>query len=106
MEYVNKDVVSGFNPSFKLMNTNRYFLKGSNHRMLHIASIQKGLREFMIFIDLKEQEAYFEEVTGGHLEVIDDDNLFEDLGAFINEHKLLHIKAGLPDSEQPYKANK
>ena len=57
-------------------------------------------------LDLQKQQAHFEEITGGHLKVIDDDNLFEDLVAFVQERRLLDIQAGAPREEQPFTANK
>lgn len=76
---------------FVTTDTNRYHLKvpRPNHeRWLHLATIQKGVREFMLFVDLQTSKAYIEEITGGSLEKIEDDQLHQDLVKFCELHQL------------------
>ena len=93
----------------KLINTNRFFLPGSNKRGLHIATIQRNLREYMCFALFDSPlitgtpsppfQIYIEEVTGGHLERIEDDSLAESIHSFLTEKHILDAsKPLLPDS--------
>lgn len=69
---------------------NRYYLKGTP--ALHLATIQEGLREYICF-HLSGQ-IFIEEVSGGHLERIEDDSLAEELTNFLT-------KEGVLDSRKP-----
>jgi hypothetical protein len=92
--------------NFKLIDTNRYYLEGTQQRFIHVASIGLGLREFMLMLDTHTQKAYCEEITSGRLIQIEEDNLLEDIIEFVREHKLLQVKAGAPLKEQPFGVNK
>jgi hypothetical protein len=46
----------------------------------------------MYFVDTVTQNTYIEEITGGHLEAISDDNLWQDLASFIQEQGLTKIR--------------
>jgi len=70
---------------FKILNKNKYPLPGTNGQWIHLASIQYGLREFIYFLNRGTQKTYIEEITGGKLEVIDDDNLWNDLAMTLKE---------------------
>jgi hypothetical protein len=76
---------------FRLLNTNRFYLNGTNQRFLHLASLVYGLREFMCFIDRQFTKIYIEEVSGGRLEYIKDDDLVAAIHNFLNERKLLNM---------------
>ena len=39
---------------FKIINSNRFYLKGTNGKYIHLATVTENLREFMCFVD-KEQ---------------------------------------------------
>jgi len=67
-----------------------------------LAEIGYGLRDFLLFIDRQETKIYCEEMIGGHLERIEDDNLFEDLMAFIHEQKLITLEAGAQGKDLPF----
>ena len=73
---------------FKILNKNRYPLPGTKGRYIHLASIQHSLREFIYFVDRKTNKTYIEEITGGRMEAIDDDNLWNDLAMTLKEAKL------------------
>ena len=70
---------------FKLVDTNRFPLKGTNGKILHLATITKGVREFVFIMDQTTSKTYLEEVTGGRMEWIDDDSLHEDLSHFVEQ---------------------
>lgn len=53
---------------------------------MHLATIHYGLREFIYFVDRQTQQSYIEEITGGSLSVIEDDNLWNDLAMHLKEH--------------------
>lgn len=83
-----------------LIDTNRYNLKGTNNRFLHLATVQRGLREYMCFIDKTNGKTYIEEITGGSLQFIEDDFLAEELTNFLTETGVLNIgKPALPDTD-------
>jgi len=48
-------------------------------RWEHRVTLGWNAREFMVFIDQVRQSIHIEEITGGHLETVADDNLFESL---------------------------
>jgi hypothetical protein len=82
---------------FKATDTNRFFLPGTD-RFLHIASVSKGLRQFICFVDKQTEKMYVEEITTGQLEFIDDDSLAEAVTNFLAEKKIISAsKPTLPD---------
>lgn len=84
----------------KLINTNRFYLTGTNNRFLHVASVSDGLREYMCFHDRILKKTYIEEITGGHLEFISDDKLAQEIFDFLVDVKILDMsKPMLADNE-------
>lgn len=77
---------------FKVKNSDRYFLPGSNKDFLHLATLNSGLREFMVFSDQRTNQLYIEETSWGNLQKIEDEELWNDLAAFIQEKNLHQIK--------------
>ena len=85
----------------KVINTNHFRLPGNEH-MIHLASIQDSLREFILMIDTKTSKAYIEEVVleskdfskdiWANLKFIEDDNLAHDLASFCEDKKLIDMK--------------
>lgn len=73
----------------QLADTNRFFLEGTNKQFLHIATVLEGVREYMCFANVNTNEVYIEEVTGGHLEFIEDDALATALHDFLVDRKVL-----------------
>ena len=69
---------------FILADTNKYLLPGTEN-IYHIATIHYGVREFIHFADTVSQQSWVEEITGGHLSEIQDDELWEGLCSFIKE---------------------
>jgi len=58
----------------------------------HLATIHRGLREFMHFIDSLTGEAYIEELTGGSLTFIEDEELFIELEQFLADNGVHHCQ--------------
>lgn len=78
---------------FQVLNTNRFYLKPPSTRFEHYATVTSasGFQEFIIFADHLTQQTYIEEITGGHLTTIDDDDLFNDLHDFLSEKGILNV---------------
>tara|TARA_Y100001973_G_C5091990_1_gene277994 strand:+ start:367 stop:690 length:324 start_codon:yes stop_codon:yes gene_type:complete len=107
MTYTNLDIEPSLKSlEFRLINTNRYWLRGAENVYLHIATIRSRLREFIVFLDVRRQKAYCEEITTGNLHAVHDDSLFNELIEFVTEKNLLTIQAGAPAAEQPFAPNK
>jgi len=77
--------------NLRLINSNIFPLQGTNGRFIHTGTILKGIQEFMCFIDKTTSVGYIEEVTGGHLELIEDDHLHAELSQFAIEKDLFAI---------------
>ena len=73
---------------FKIINTNKFTLPNTRGRFTHIATIHGGLREFIYFVDKITYKTYIEEITGGTLKAVDDDNLWNDLAMTLKQHGL------------------
>jgi hypothetical protein len=84
----------------KLIDTNRYYLKGTNREWLHIATVQDSLKEYICFTNVKTKQVFIESITGGHLEYIPDDALAQELNDFLVFNGVLDMsKPLLPDTE-------
>lgn len=57
----------------------------SSVKWLHLGTIHHGVREYMCFLEVAGNDCYIEEITGGHLARIDDDQLANDLAKFCDE---------------------
>lgn len=71
-------------------------------RFEHRVTLGWNTREFMVFIDQVKQSIYIEEISGGHLETVADDNLFESLLRFAQNKGFCDIMPPLmkPSSER------
>ena len=58
---------------------------------MHLATVHDNFREFMCFIDKQTQKVYIEEISGGSLQFIEDDQLAHELAAFLTMHKVLDV---------------
>jgi len=60
---------------------------------LHLATVQRGLREYMAFKKTNSREVWIEIVDNQNqsLEKIEDDSEWEDVAAFLHEAKLLEV---------------
>lgn len=79
-----------FGHKFKIISTDKFYLAVPNDpgRWKHLASITLGVREFVFLEDTRDGRRYIEEITGGHLEKIDDDPLWHALMQFIDNSGL------------------
>jgi len=85
-------------PSFKLKNSNIFPMPNSRGRLLHLGTIEYGLREFVVMLSPPDGRIYIEEVVLNTVDFsndvfanckhINDDNLFNDLSMFVQEKKL------------------
>lgn len=73
---------------FQIKDKTKYPLPGTNGRFIHLATILYSVREFIYFVDKNTQQSYIEEITGGSLRTIDDDNLWNDLAQTLKEQGL------------------
>jgi len=96
--------------SFKIKDSNIFPMPGDK-RFIHLATITSGLREFIVFVGTKgsvDGKCYIEEAVlvanpktedvTGCLKFIDDDNLANDLAAFVQEKNLLDIPSRMRQS--------
>lgn len=82
---------------FSLKNTDLFLLPGNPH-MLHIATINYGLREFILMLHRPASKMYIEEVVleskdfskdvWANMKFIEDDSLANDLAEYCNEQGL------------------
>lgn len=72
----------------KLLNSNIFPLPGTNKSFNHLATLSHGFKEFMYFIDTLTGKTYIEEITGGHLSFVEDENLVEEIEQFLIAHNL------------------
>lgn len=66
------------------------------YRFDHRATLGWGTREFMVFCDNLTNKLYIEEITGGHLVVINDDSLFEAIHRYATQQGFCDMMAPLP----------
>ena len=86
---------------FKLKDTNLFLMRGNPH-MLHVATIEYSMREFVLMLCRQNAKQYIEEVvlqsaddTGNvwaNVKYIEDDQLAEDLAAFCEEQGIRDMK--------------
>lgn len=76
---------------FIILNRKQFALPGTNGRFKHLATITYGVREFMAFLDMDTVNTYVEEITGGHLEEVKDEELWQDLVRFLQTNQVLSL---------------
>jgi len=79
---------------FKLADGTEWEMPVQNaaNRWYHLATVYKGVREYMCFTDKILGKTYIEEIVGGHLEFIEDDALVQAIYEFLKEKGVLEIK--------------
>lgn len=83
----------------KVLDSCRYYLPGQEKKWLHLATVHESIREFMAFANCLTSQVYIEEITGGHLSVIEDESLLEEINNFLVMNKLLLMdKPLVPDN--------
>ena len=80
----------------KLYDSDQYALPNTNNRFIHIATLTKGFKTYLYFIDIETQKRYIEDFTLGQLEFIEDNQLAQELENFIHERRLDEVLI-LPD---------
>ena len=76
----------------KIINSNIFALRGTNKRFIHLATIQDGFREYTHFYDSWTGQAYIEELTGGRLFFIKDDDKWIELDQFLADNGVHHCQ--------------
>ncbi len=86
---------------FKLKDTDIFKIPGNPH-LLHLASVEYGLREFIVMLHRSTNQVYIEEVVletkdlardvWANLKFIEDDSLAEDLAAFAQSTGIIDMK--------------
>jgi hypothetical protein len=87
----------------KFLNKNKFPLNNTNGRYFHLATIEHGVREFMCFVDRSTGKIFIEEITGGHLDFIEDDQLANALSEFCTMHGILNANQPFIPDEQWHK---
>lgn len=90
---------------FRTKDSNKYWLPVANapYRWLHIATIQNNYnREFLLFMDVVTNKVYIEEVVGGGLTFIEDDELVKSINFYAEVMGLKTIDRSKPLVEQPF----
>ncbi len=87
--------------NFKLINSNRFYLPGTNSRFLHIATVQRSIKEYLCFADTTTSKIYIEEITGGAGPFfIEDEKEAEAIHNFLTEKGILNMtKPLIPDNK-------
>lgn len=85
----------------KLVDTQRYHLMvhGQETRFLHIASMQEGVKEYVLLLDRKTKKMHLNRITVHGVEEIVDDKEFEDVSSFVEQRKLNVILTGTPKED-------
>lgn len=79
---------NSYGGKFILLDPKQFSLPGTNNRFYHLATILYGVREFMFMMDMVDTTTYIEEITGGNLSKIEDDELWQALAEFIQEKSI------------------
>jgi hypothetical protein len=75
---------------FKLINSDIFPLPGAPG-WIHLATVHRGIREYMCFRDNVTGKTYIEEITGGSLEFIEDDSLVKELYNYLVHWSILRV---------------
>ena len=84
----------------QLINSNRFYLPGSNNCALHLATVTRNLKEYVCFFLKTTGQIYIEEITGGHLSEVNDDELFQALYDFLEFNNVLSGKRPLLSDDE------
>lgn len=80
----------------KLIDSNRFFLPGTQDKYLHLATVHNNCREYMCFANIETKKLYIEEITGGIGPLfINDDILAFELTKFIEDKGLIDMSKPL-----------
>jgi hypothetical protein len=85
---------------FELVDDKKYALQGTKGRFIHMATVRGGLREFVLLQDQALGDIYLNEITAGGVDVIEDDELFKAVYAFLLEHDIVVYKLNEEKEEE------
>ena len=81
--------------TYKLLDRTQYFLqvKGAERRFLHMATVVSGLREYVLLMDTVTKMVYLNDITGGRLAEIENDDEFKEVYAFLYDKGIVIHRA-------------
>lgn len=75
----------------RILSAKPFPLPGTNNKFTHLATITDGLREFIYIKEEATLTTYIEEITGGRLNIINDDELWKEIAALLGETGLTQV---------------
>lgn len=74
----------------KIINTDQFEMQGTKGRFIHCATVHNTakFKEYIFFYDTLTNKKYIEEITGGTLREIPDDDLWNDLVEYAVQYNL------------------
>jgi len=74
----------------KIVSTEHFELPGTGGRFIHCGEIHdvQALRTYICFYDTWTHNKYIEEITGGKLRQVEDDDRWAELAAFAELHEI------------------
>jgi len=81
----------------KVLNSDRFTLPGTHGTHTHIASLGRGVQEYMVFLDNRTGTTYVEEVTGGSLKAVEEDELWQELVQFSQDKGFMLVPRNWPN---------
>lgn len=79
--------------TIQILDEERYPIEGNliGRKLVHVVTLGKGTREFVLIMDTALGGAWLNEVIGGTAETIDDDELFKDLWKFLYDNNFITV---------------
>lgn len=91
-----------YTKDFIITSKTKFIIKGTDRDLVHLATMKRNFREFVLLYSVSHNKVYLNESTTGSFEEIVEDNLFSDLGEYMQETKLTQVDIDKPMSEQPF----
>ena len=91
-----------YTKDFTITSKTKFIIKGTSRDLVHLATIKRNFREFVLLFSLSHNKVYLNESTTGSFQEIIEDNLFNDLGEFMQETKLTQVDIDKSMNEQPF----
>lgn len=72
----------------RILSSKQFPLPNTKERFIHLATITDGIREFIFFKDKIAMTTYIEEITGGNLSQVKEEELWTELTELIKLNNL------------------
>lgn len=74
----------------KIISSDQFEMQGTNKRFIHCATVHntQTLREYIYFYDSRTHKKYVEEITGGRLQEIESNDVWEEMSAYGKDREL------------------